>query len=54
MGDEDEDQPENNKVWTDYFLKPLESTSKVIFTDLKSFFAAKSIALQCIHHTPLN
>ena len=32
MGDEDEDQPENNKVWTDYFLKPLESTSKVICT----------------------
>lgn len=32
MGDEDEDQPENNKVWTDYFLKPLESSSKVICT----------------------
>ena len=32
MGDEDEDQPENNKIWTDYFLKPLESTAKVICT----------------------
>ena len=32
MGDEDEDQPENNKVWTDYFLKPLESTSNLICT----------------------
>ena len=32
MGDEDEDQPENNKVWTDYFLKPIESTEKIICT----------------------
>ena len=32
MGDEDEDQPENNKVWTDYFLKPIETTAKVICT----------------------
>ena len=32
MGDEDEDQPENNKVWTDYFLKPIETTEKIICT----------------------
>ena len=32
MGDEDEQQPEDNKVWTDYFLKPLDSTAKVICT----------------------
>ena len=32
MGDEDEQQPEDNKVWTDYFLKPLDSTGKVICT----------------------
>lgn len=32
MGDEDEDQPESNHVWKDYFLGPLSSVSKVVCT----------------------
>ena len=28
MGDEDEDQPDSNKTWMNYFLKPLESSHR--------------------------
>ena len=29
MGDEDEDQPDSNKTWLNYFLKPLGKYSTV-------------------------
>ena len=48
MGDEDEDQPENNKVWTDYFLKPLDSTSNVICTK-KANGEAAHLGVRFIH-----
>ena len=28
MGDEDEDQPDSNKTWMNYFLKPVESSDR--------------------------
>ena len=33
MGDEDEDQPESNLVWLNYFLKPIENASQIICTE---------------------
>jgi len=30
MGDEDEDQPDSNKTWMNYFLKPVESSDRVV------------------------
>jgi len=32
MGDEDETQPDDNYVWLKYFLKPVESSRKVVCT----------------------
>merc|ERR1719495_1209799 len=32
MGDEDEDQPENNLVWKQYFLRPYEEVERVVCT----------------------
>lgn len=32
MGDEDENQPETNHVWKDYFLKPFSFVSRVVCT----------------------
>ena len=29
MGDEDEDQPESNLVWLNYFLKPIENATQI-------------------------
>ena len=48
MGDEDEDQPENNQIWTDYFLKPLEFATKVICTR-KANGEAAHLAVRFIH-----
>ena len=28
MGDEDEDQPDSNKTWMNYFLKPVEASDR--------------------------
>ena len=33
MGDEDEDQPESNLVWLNYFLKPIENATQIICTE---------------------
>ena len=33
MGDEDEDQPESNRTWLNYFLKPVENTTEIICTE---------------------
>ncbi len=32
MGDEDEDQPDSNKTWMNYFLRPAESARSVVCT----------------------
>lgn len=32
MGDEDEDQPDDQKTWMKYFLRPVEQTSRIICT----------------------
>ena len=32
MGDEDQDQPENDRVWKDYFLGPFPETRRVVCT----------------------
>jgi hypothetical protein len=32
MGDEDEDQPDTNKTWMSYFLRPVEAAERVICT----------------------
>jgi len=33
MGDEDEDQPESNQVWLNYFLEPFENATEIICTE---------------------
>ena len=33
MGDEDEDQPENNQIWLNYFLQPINQAAEIVCTE---------------------
>ena len=33
LGDEDEDQPESNKTWLNYFIQPIDTASEIICTE---------------------